>query len=64
MSKRIVAQVARVIAMIGALALCGCTSNATWTAGHYFSSGDQFVPIYPDRLLSLTDTEVHDPQAP
>jgi hypothetical protein len=64
MSKRIVAQVARVIAVIGTLALCGCTSNATWAASHYFSSGDQFVPIFPDRLLSLTDTEAHDPQAP
>jgi len=64
MSKRIVAQVIRVIAVIGTLALCGCTSNATWAASHYFSSGDQFVPIVPDRLLSLADTEAHDPQAP
>jgi hypothetical protein len=64
MSKRIVAQVARVIAVIGTLALSGCTSNATWAASHYFSSGDQFVPIVPDRLLSLADTEAHDPQAP
>ncbi len=64
MSKRIVAQVARVVAVIGTLALCGCTSNATWTASHYFSSEDQFVPIVPDRLLSLADAEVHDLQAP
>jgi outer membrane lipoprotein SlyB len=64
MSKRIVAQVARVIAVIGALALCGCTSNATWSASHYLSSGDQFVPIVPDGLLRLADTEAPDPQAP
>ena len=64
MSKRIVAQVVRFIAVIGTLALCGGTSTATWAASHYFSSADQFVPIYPDRLLSLTDTETHDPQAP
>jgi len=64
MSKRIVAQVARVIAVLGTLALCGCTSNATWTESHYFSSADQFVPIVPDRLLSLTDREGNDLQAP
>jgi hypothetical protein len=64
MSKRIVAQLARAITVIGTLALCGCTSNATWTASHYFSSGDQFVPIFPDRLLSLADTEAQDLPAP
>lgn len=64
MSKRIVAQVARVIAVIGTLALCGCTSNPTWTASHDFSSGDQFVPMFPDKSVSLAGAEVHDPQAP
>lgn len=64
MSKRIVAQVARVIAVIGTLVLCGCTSDATWTESHYFSSADEFVPVFPDRLLSLADREVYDPQAP
>ena len=64
MSKRIVAQLARVIAVIGTLALCGCTSDATWTASHYFSSGDQFLPIVPDGLFRLVDTEARDLQAP
>jgi len=64
MSKRIVAQVVRVIAVIGTVALCGGTSTATWAAGHYFSSADQFVPIFPDRLLSLVDTRTNEPQAP
>jgi hypothetical protein len=64
MSKRIVAQVVRVIAVIGTLALCGGTSSATWAASHYFSSADQFVSIFPDRLLSLVDREAPGPQAP
>jgi len=64
MSKRIVAQVARVIVAIGTLALFGCTSSPTWTASHDFSSGEQVVPMIPDRLLSLAGTEGPEPQAP
>ncbi len=43
MSKRIVAQMARVIAVIGALALGGCASDPAWTASHDFSQGDQLA---------------------
>jgi len=63
MSNRIVAQAVRLLAVIGTLALCGGTSNATWAESHYVGSGDQFVPILPDRLLNLVDRDGSDPQA-
>ena len=64
MSKRIVAQVVRVIAVLATLALCGSTSNPAWTASHDFSSGEQFVPMFPDQVFTLADTEDRDLQAP
>ena len=64
MSKRIVAQVARVIVLIGNLALGGCTSDLTGTASHDFSLTDQFVPIFLDQSPRPADREISDPQAP
>jgi hypothetical protein len=64
MSKRIVAQVFRVIAVIGTLALYGCTSSPTWTAQHDLGSGVQILTTFPDGLLTLADTEVQVPQTP
>jgi hypothetical protein len=64
MSNGIVAQAARVISVIGTLALCGCTSSPTWTASHAFSSGDQIVPMFADGLPSPADAEVQAPQTP
>ena len=64
MSKRIVAQVVRVIALIGTLALCGSMSSLAWTASHDFSAGEQFIPMFPDQVLDLADTEDRDLQAP
>ena len=64
MSKRIVVQVVRVIAVIGTLALCGSTGSLAWTASHDFNAGEQFVPMFPDQVLSLANTEDRDLQAP
>lgn len=64
MSKRIIAQVVRVIAVIGTLVLGGCTSNPTWTASHDLSSGEQFAPMFPYQLPSRADAEVQVPQTP
>ena len=64
MSKRIVAQLVRVIAVIATLALCGSTSSLAWTASHDFSSGEQFVPMFPDQVLNPAESEDRDLQAP
>lgn len=64
MSKRIVAQAARIITLIGALAVGGCTSSPTWTASHAFGSGDQIVPTFADRSPSPADVEIEVPQTP
>ena len=64
MSKRIVAQVVRVIAVMVTLALCGSTGNPAWTATHDFDSAEQFVPMFPDQVLTLANTEDRDLQAP
>ncbi len=64
MSKRIVAQAARVIALIGALAAGGCTSNPAWTAGHTLTSGDQIVPTLADGLPGPAGVEIEVPQTP